>query len=52
MMVRKSRVEIVIYCRGGVEVLGPATSAGVVLGAEGPEETEGSGAGSTGGARA
>ena len=35
MMVRKSRVEIVIYCRGGAEVLGPAASVRVVLGAEG-----------------
>ena len=35
MMVRNSRVEIVIYCGGGVEVLGPAISVGVVLGAEG-----------------
>ena len=39
MMVRKSRVEIVIYCGGGAEVLGPTTSIGVVLGAEGPRET-------------
>ena len=31
-MVRKSRVEIVIYCGGGVEVLGQATFVGVVLG--------------------
>ena len=36
MMVRKSRVEIVIYCRGGAEVLGSATSVGAVgLGAKG-----------------
>ena len=28
MMVRKSRVEIVIYCEGSAEVLGPATSIG------------------------
>ena len=30
MMVRKSWVEIVIYYEGGAEVLGPATSVGVV----------------------
>ena len=47
MMVRKSRVEIVIYYRGGMEVLGPATSVRVVLGAESPGETKGSGAGGT-----
>ena len=36
MMVRKSRVEIVIYYRGGAEVLSPATSAGAVgLGGKG-----------------
>ena len=35
MMVRKSRVEIVIYCEGSAEVLGPATSIGVVLVTEG-----------------
>ena len=36
MMARKSRVDIVICCGGGVEVLGPATSIGaVVLGVEG-----------------
>ena len=35
MMVRKSRVEIVIDCEGGAEVLGPAASVGVVLGAAG-----------------
>ena len=36
MMARKSRVEMVICCRGDAEVLGPATSVGaVVLGAEG-----------------
>ena len=35
MMVRKSQVEIVIYCGGGADVLGPAASVGVVLGAEG-----------------
>ena len=47
MMVKKSRVEIVIYCGGGVEVLGPITSIGVVLGVESPGEREGSGGGST-----
>ena len=35
MTVRNSRLEIVIYCGGGAEVLGPATSGGVVLGKEG-----------------
>ena len=35
MMVRKSRVEIVIYYGGSVNVLGPAVSVGVVPGAEG-----------------
>ena len=36
MMARKSRVDIVIYCGGGAEVLRSTTSAGaVVLGAEG-----------------
>ena len=35
MMVRKSQVEIVIYYEGSAKVLGPATSVGVVLGAEG-----------------
>ena len=35
-MARKSRVDIVICCGGGAEVLGPTTSAGaVVLGAKG-----------------
>ena len=43
MMVRKSRLEIVIYCGGGAEVLGPATSVGVVLGAEGSEGAEDAG---------
>ena len=32
MMVRKSRVEIVICCRGGEEVLAVAPFVGVVLG--------------------
>ena len=36
MMAKKSRVDIVICCGGGAEVLGPATSIRVVvLGAEG-----------------
>ena len=36
MMARKSRVDIVIYCGGGAEVLRSTTSTGaVVLGAEG-----------------
>ena len=36
MMARKSQVDIVIWCGGGDEVLGPATSTGVmVLGARG-----------------
>ena len=37
-----------IYCGGGAEVLGPATSVGVVLGAESPGEIEGNRAGGTG----
>ena len=42
MMAKKSRVEIVICCGGGVEVLGRATSGGtVVLGAEGSGGIEG-----------
>ena len=48
MMVRKSRVEMVICCRGGAEVLTAAPSVGAVLGAGGLEKTEGSGAGGTG----
>ena len=45
MMARKSRVEMVISCRGDAEVLDPATSAGaVVLGAEGSGGTEDAGA--------
>ena len=48
MMVRKSRVEIVICCGGGAEVLDAATSVGAILGAGGPEKTEGSGAGGIG----
>ena len=43
MMVRKSRVEIVIYCGGGAEVLGPTTSVRMVLGAEGSESAEDAG---------
>ena len=36
MMARKSRVEMVMCCGSDAEVLGPATSAGVVvLGVEG-----------------
>ena len=31
MMARKSRVDIVIYCGGGAEVLGPATSLGALV---------------------
>ena len=38
MMVRKSPVEIVIYCGGDAEVVGPTTFAEAVgLGAEGSE---------------
>ena len=48
MMVRKSRVEIVICCGGGAEVLVAALSGGAVLGPWGPENTEGSGASGTG----
>ena len=48
MMVRKSRVEIVISIEGGAEVLATTPSIGVALGAGGPKNTEGSGAGSTG----
>ena len=48
MMVRKSRVEIVICCGGDVEVLDAAKSEGAILGVGGPEKTEGSGAGGTG----
>ena len=47
MMVRKSRVEIVICYRGGEKVLAAAPFVGVVLGAGGPEKTEGSGADGT-----
>ena len=48
MMVRNSRVEIVICCEGGAEVLVVAPSVGAVLGPGGPEKTEGSGAGGIG----
>ena len=47
MMVRKSRVEIVICCGGGAEVLVVAPSVGTVLGPWGPEKTKGRGAGGT-----
>ena len=43
MMVRKSRVEIVIYCRGGADVLGLAAYVGVVLKAEGSRGVEDAG---------
>ena len=48
MMIRKSRVEIVICCGGGAEVLAAAPSVGVVLGPGGLEKTEGSRAGGIG----
>ena len=48
MMVRKSRLEIVICCGGGAQVLAATPSVGVLLGAGGPEKTEGSRAGGTG----
>ena len=45
MTTRKSRVDIVICCGGGAEVLGPAISIGVVvLGAEGSGGAEDVGA--------
>ena len=44
MMVRKSQVEIVICCGGGVEELDAAAS----VGAGGLEKIEGSGGGGTG----
>ena len=47
MMVRKSRVEILICYGGGAEVLAATSSIGAVLGPGGPEKTEGSGAGGT-----
>ena len=48
MMVRKSRVEIVICCGGGTEVLAAAPSVGAVLGAGGLEKIEGNRADGTG----
>ena len=48
MMVRKSRVEMVICCGGGVKVLAAAASVGAVLGLGGPEKAEGSRSGGTG----
>ena len=42
MMVRKSRVEIMICCKGGAKMLAATSSIGAVLGARGPEKTEGS----------
>ena len=48
MIVRKSRVEIVICCGGGAEVLAAAPFVGAVLGAGAPKKTKGSGAGGTG----
>ena len=45
MMARNSRVDIVICCGGGAEVLGPTTFvAAVVLGAEGSKGAEDTGA--------
>ena len=45
MMARKYRVDIVICCGGGVEVLGPAISTGaVVLGVKGSGGAEDAGA--------
>ena len=45
MMARKSQVDIVISCKGGAEVVGPAISIGVlVLGSEGSRGTEDAGA--------
>ena len=49
MIARTSRVEIVICCGGGAEVLVTAPSVGAILGPWGPEKTECRGAG---GARA
>ena len=48
MKVRKSRVEIVICCGGGAEVLAAAPSGGAVLGPWGSEKKEGNGADGTG----
>ena len=44
MMVRKSRVEIVICCGGGAEVLAAAPFVRAVLGSGGDAEIEGAGA--------
>ena len=45
MITRKSGVDIVICCGGGVEVLGPTTSAGaMILGTKGSEGAEDAGA--------
>ena len=46
--VKKPRVEIVICCGGGAEVLAAAPPVGAVLGAGGLEKTEGSRASGTG----
>ena len=48
MMVRKSRVEIMICCGGGAEVLAATPSVGAVLEVGGPKKIEGSGAGGIG----
>ena len=48
MMIRKSRVEIVICYGGGAEVLAASPFVGAVLGPGGLEKTEGSRAGDTG----
>ena len=47
MMVIKSRVKIVICCRGGAEVLAATPFVGAVLGVGGPKKTKGSGADGT-----
>ena len=51
VMVRKSRVEIVICCGDGAEVLAAAPSVGAVLGTRGLEKTKSSGAGGIGAGR-
>ena len=48
MMVRKSRVEIVMCYGGGAKVFTTASSGGAGLGPWGPEKTEGNGADGTG----
>ena len=48
MMVRKSRVEIVICCGGGAKVLPATSSLWAVLRPWGPQKTEGRGVGVTG----